>query len=171
MLRVRLHGEGLEEHDGNSIIENALPKHEHVEGGAKVHAVEDGQSGNGVDTGNEGAECERMAQGQGDGEAEEASVIHNGPDCEAGDDGAEHGKGKDAADEREELRLVKAVAGIKYDRRKQIDEERLRVERDEKAYLFAVEVQVGADDKAEENSSHRLREDMELGQQQRVRQE
>jgi hypothetical protein len=69
-----------------------------------------------------------MAQRKRDREAEEASVIYDDPNSEAGNDCAAHRESQNATNHRKELGLMKAVASVKYDCRQEIDEEGLGVE-------------------------------------------
>ena len=112
-----------------------------------------------------------MAQWERGREARDARVIYDGADGEAGDERAEHGKGQDAAQQRKEFGLVKAVAGVEYNGRQQVDEEGLGVEGDEKADFLAVVVQVAADDEAEEDGGHGFGENVKFRQQQGMSEE
>ncbi len=127
MLSVRLHGERLEQYDGDGVVEHTFAKHDHVEGGAEVHAAEDGQSGNGVNAGNQGSKGKRVARRQRGREARQAGVVDDDADGQAGHDGTEHSESQNTADEGEEFSFVKAVAGVEYNRRQEVNEKSLGV--------------------------------------------
>merc|ERR1719323_2779949 len=114
------------QHYGHSIIEQRLTQHQTVHQRIHVEVSEDGEGGDWISGGHDGAKVERVKEGDLDCDELTTEPGEAGDD-HCGDHGAEQSKGEDAAEVVEELFLPHAVASVEDDWRQDQIEEYLRV--------------------------------------------
>ena len=131
---------------GNRVVQHTLPKDKGIEVDVHIKIVEDGEDGDRVCGGDQGAKVEIVDEGDvlqvGDNTGiwkpgysstlafskSPCNPIHEASYCEGADNSSNEGEGEDGSDVAEEVLLLHRIASVEDDRRKKDIEEDLRVE-------------------------------------------
>lgn len=121
----------LVEDDCNGVIENRLAEDDVVDAEVGFDLLENGEDGDGVGGGDEGAVGEGLKEVQLEGPVINADKVDEVAEDGCGDDGTDEGEGEDATDVEPKFFLLQVIAGFENDGRQEQEEEELVVENEE----------------------------------------
>jgi hypothetical protein len=97
---------GLEDDNGNGVVEDGFAKDDGVELGIDLVCIEDGEDCNWIGGRQGGADGNGIDKGHVDGTRDQGVEPQDQPNDDGGQEGASKGKGQDGADVTEEVGLV-----------------------------------------------------------------
>src|SRR3989338_417390 len=116
--------DGLVKDDGHGVVESRLAKDDAVEARVDTEGIEDGEHRHGVGGGDEGAEDQRLNEGERVRVIRhEAVEIDDAAEDEGGDGGAQKGEQQHALGVHEEVPPLQAEPALEDDGRQQVEEE------------------------------------------------